>query len=86
MDERELASRSAALPEQFADRIPQPQLDGLRSLARGGEWGELVDALTAGLVKRRLPVTVTERDELAALANAMKLEMTEPTSKLIVKE
>lgn len=70
MDEAEVSRRAAALPEQYADRIPQPQLDGLRSLARGGEWGELIDALTAGLAKRELPVTSAERDELRALAEA----------------
>lgn len=66
----ELIRRAADLPDQYADRIPVPQLDGLRSLARGGQWGELVDALLAGLVKRHQVVTAAERDELRALVDA----------------
>ncbi len=71
MNETEIAERAEALPERFADRLPEPNVDGLRDMAEGGEWGELVSELVAGLVKRQPAVTVAERDELAALLDAM---------------
>lgn len=73
MDDRELTGRLEALPDRFADRVPAPQLEALRSLADGGEYEELLDALLAGLRKRHTLVTVAERDELDQLLRAMHL-------------
>lgn len=64
MTEAELATLTAELPERFADRVPAPALDGLRSMARGGEWDELLDLLVAALVGTRAHVTTEERDKL----------------------
>jgi hypothetical protein len=64
MTEAELATLTAGLPERFADRLPGADLDGLRSMARGGEWDELLDLLVAALRATRSPVTSEERDQL----------------------
>lgn len=69
MTEAELARLTAGLPERFADRLPAPDLEGLRSMARGGEWDELLDLLVQALQQTRAPVSGEERDQLrAALA------------------
>jgi hypothetical protein len=66
MTEAELATLTAELPERFADRLPAADLDGLRSMARGGEWDELLGLLLAALRATRAPVTSEERDQLRA--------------------
>ena len=66
------------LPERYADRLPAQDLDGLRSMARGGEWDELLDLLIATLSGTQAPVTVVERDELAALLHEADM----PTDRL----
>lgn len=72
MDERDVVTHMDALPDQFADRVPEPQLSSLRSLAEGGEYEELLDALLAGLHKRLTPITAAEREELSQLLRAMQ--------------
>ena len=64
MTESELATLTAGLPERFADRLPAPDLDGLRSMARGGEWDELLDLLVHALQQTQVPVSGEERDQL----------------------
>ena len=64
MTEAELATLTAGLPERFADRLPRADLDGLRSMARGGEWDELLDLLVAALRATRAPVSSEERKQL----------------------
>lgn len=64
LTEAELATRTYELPEIFADRISEGALKGLRSMARGGEWDELLDLLIAALRRNKAPVTVEERDQL----------------------
>jgi hypothetical protein len=66
MTEAELATLTAGLPERFADRIPPLELDGLRSMARGGEWDELLDLLVQALRQTEAPVSGEERDQLRA--------------------
>jgi hypothetical protein len=56
----------AALPERFADRPPASDLDGLRSMACGGEWDELLDLLVQALRHTQAPVSSEERDQLRA--------------------
>jgi hypothetical protein len=48
-------------------------LDGLRSMARAGEWRELVDLLVASLGSTGAPVTAAEHGELRSLLGAMDL-------------
>lgn len=64
MDEIELAQKTCNLVDTFADRVSQPDLEGLRSMAGGGEWDELLDLLVSVLSQTRAPITAWERDEL----------------------
>ena len=45
----------------------------VREYAEAGEWGEEIDLLLACLIAARRPVTAAEREELAALLEAMGL-------------
>ena len=62
-------------PERITtpNRVRPEDLDGMRSMAGGGEWQELVDLLIASLALTQAPVTAGERDELRSLAEAMDL-------------
>jgi hypothetical protein len=64
MDEAQLATLTAGLPEMFANRLPEAELEGLRSMAAGGEWDELLDLLVAVLQQTRTVVSPGERDRL----------------------
>lgn len=67
MNEAELAARTALLPELFAGRLPESALEGMRSMANGGEWDELLDLLVAALRQTGTAVTADERDQLRAV-------------------
>ena len=69
MDVAKLAREANELLERLADRFPPDQLRICRTLAAGGEWGELVDNMCAVLVQDDVPVTIAERDALTALLN-----------------
>ena len=73
MNEADVIQRVEALPDRYADRVRPQDLDGMRSMADGGEWKELVDLLIASLSLTRAPVTADERNELRSLAEAMDL-------------
>jgi len=73
VNEAEVIERAQALPELYADRVPPVDLDGLRSMASAGEWQELVDLLMASLSNTQATVTVSERDELRSLIEAMDM-------------
>jgi hypothetical protein len=64
MTEAELATLTAELPERFADRLSASDLDGLRSMAGGGEWDELLHLLVSALQGTSAPVSDEERDRL----------------------
>ncbi|RKT86354.1 hypothetical protein SAMN05421805_102250 [Saccharopolyspora antimicrobica] len=68
-DLRALSAGTHALLERLADRLPQDRLEEYRTLSRVGEWSMLVDLLSASLVTRRIPISPSERDALAALLN-----------------
>src|SRR5258706_16269972 len=70
MNPYEIARRVSALPEQFATRLPEKTLAGLRLMEEGGEYGELAIELTATLVKTGATVSAAERHELRALLEA----------------
>jgi hypothetical protein len=76
--EAEIIERAEALPDRYANRVRPQDLNGMRSMADGGEWQELVDVLIASLAMTQAPVTSGERDELRTLAEAMDL----PTDQL----
>ena len=63
---------SGGAPRNTLSFRPQ-DLDGMRSMADGGEWQELMDLLIASLNVTRAPVTADERNELRSLAQAMDL-------------
>ena len=73
MNEADVIQRVEALPDRYANRVRPQDLDGMRSMADGGEWKELVDLLIASLSLTRAPVTADERNELRSLAEAMDL-------------
>jgi hypothetical protein len=66
-NEAGLAARTKRLPEAFADRVRDADLEGPRSMAGGGEWGELLDLLIAALRAGGSAITADERDELRDL-------------------
>ena len=73
MNESEVIERTERLPNRYASRVRPQDLDGMRSMADGGEWQELVDLLIASLTVTQAPVTPGERDELRSLLEAMDM-------------
>jgi hypothetical protein len=73
VNEADVIQRVEALPDRYASRVRPEDLDGMRSMADGGEWQELVDLLIASLSLTRAPVTADERNELRSLAEVMDL-------------
>lgn len=65
--EAELAAQTKRLPEIFADRVPAADLAGLRSMADGGEWDQLLDLLIAALRVTGAGISTHERDLLRDL-------------------
>ena len=65
MDAHEIACRASALPDRFADRIPQETLQGLRLMDEGGEYGELTVEPAATLAKTGAAVRLAEQQEFA---------------------
>jgi hypothetical protein len=70
MNAHEMARRASALPDQFATRLPEDTLAGLRLMEEGGEYGELAIELAATLVKTGAKVSAAEQRELRALLEA----------------
>ena len=70
MNESELARRAGVVAGEFAARLPEDTLAGLRLMADGGEYGELAVELTATLVKTGATVSAPELCELRALLEA----------------
>jgi hypothetical protein len=70
MNPYDVARRASALPDQFATRLPEDTLAGLRLMEEGGEYGELAIELTATLVKTGATVSAPEQRELRALLEA----------------
>ncbi|HEY2639775.1 MAG TPA: hypothetical protein VGI66_07800 [Streptosporangiaceae bacterium] len=64
VNEAELATRTFELPDMFADRVSERALGALRSMARGGEWDELLDLLVAALRQAGAAISAGERDQL----------------------
>jgi len=83
VNESDIARGVTALPDRFADRLDGDGLADVRDAARAGEWGEAVDILLAGLVQAGTTVTVSERNELRSLLEAMGMP-TDPVDALNV--
>lgn len=60
------------------DRIPAKYHEGFEDLFLGGEEGEAVETLIAGLARFNIPITSTEREMLALLLR----DMNQPESRL----
>jgi hypothetical protein len=73
VNESEVIEHTEALPDRYANRVRPEDLDGMRSMAEGGEWQELVDILIASLALTQASVTQDERDELNSLLEAMDM-------------
>jgi hypothetical protein len=73
VNESEVIEHTEALPDRYANRVRPEDLDGMQSMAEGGEWQELVDILIASLALTQAPVTRDERDELNSLLEAMDM-------------
>jgi hypothetical protein len=84
MDEHEIARRASALPDQFATRLPEDALTGLRLMDEGGEYGELAIELTATLAETGATASAAEQRELRALLEAAGMP-TEPVEQLAVQ-
>jgi hypothetical protein len=65
---RASSAAAAELPEKYANRLSADDARWVHAAAAGGEYGEMLGALLAGLERSRALVTVDERDELARLA------------------
>jgi hypothetical protein len=83
MNAHEVARRASALPGQFATRLPDNTVAGLRLMEEGGEYGELAVELTATLVKMGATVSAAEQGELRALLEAAGMP-TELLGQLVV--
>jgi hypothetical protein len=70
MNPYDVARRASALPDQFATRLPEDTLAGVRLMEEGGEYGELAIELMATLVKTGATVSAAEQRELRALLEA----------------
>lgn len=66
----EMITRTDAAFDTYAGRVPAATMQGIREMASVGERGEAVSELLATLAKHKAPVTLAERDELRALAEA----------------
>jgi hypothetical protein len=71
MEDQELARRTYALPDRFADRLDPKDLANIREYASVGEWGEEVEELLACLQQGDRAITTAEREELQMLLEAM---------------
>jgi hypothetical protein len=84
MSEAELATMTAELPEVFAARLPPADLAGLRSMASGGEWEELLDLLVSALRHTGVPVAPGELNQLREVLSGWGLPTAE-LEKLVVR-
>jgi hypothetical protein len=82
-NEAERAARTKRLPGAFAGRVREADLEGLRSMAAGGEWGELLDLLITALRYRGSTISADERDELCDLLSGWGLPA-DPLDDLVV--
>ena len=74
MDQREVMASVRGLADRLANRVPQADLEGLRSMDQAGEWRELVDLLVASLASTGTPITSAEHAELRTIVDAMQME------------
>ncbi|MGH8877446.1 MAG: hypothetical protein ACRD0P_08915 [Stackebrandtia sp.] len=71
MDDNEFYDRTEALVEALLPRIPDELVPNFESMLIGGEFPMAVSELVATLVKRAIPISPAERDELRGLVQDM---------------
>ncbi|MEV0406516.1 hypothetical protein [Actinoallomurus sp. NPDC050550] len=72
-ESRELAEVMRALPDRYADRLPERTLRHVTDDAAAGKWEHAVEQTIGVLASRAVPVSAAERDQLAGLADALGL-------------
>jgi hypothetical protein len=70
-ESRELAEVMRALPGRYADRLAPRTVQRITTAAAAGEWEYAIKALIRALISRSVPVTAGEREQLAAVADAL---------------
>lgn len=73
-DSPEFIDAVVALPDRFAGRLADSDLQWLRDTSQAGEWGEALESLVAGLAQRGSTVTPDERSELRRLLKTAGLD------------
>ncbi|MCP2163559.1 hypothetical protein [Goodfellowiella coeruleoviolacea] len=73
MDYDQFSASATALLDRLADRVPAANAEVLREFAQVGEWGELIDELTAVLVAHHITLTRAEHTTLRDLADHAEL-------------
>ncbi|MEO3797837.1 MafI family immunity protein [Nonomuraea sp. B10E15] len=73
LTEQEMVERVSALPETYADRLPERTLDWLTGLRDEKEWEHLAESMVSMLRAYQVPVTARERDRLAMVLDALNL-------------
>jgi hypothetical protein len=63
----ELRRKVDLILDRLANRLPLEDLEQLREFSFVGEWSLAADNLMATLVKKNIPVTVSEKDALRDL-------------------
>ncbi|MFY9928600.1 MAG: hypothetical protein WAK82_11410 [Streptosporangiaceae bacterium] len=84
MTETDIIMRARTLPDRYAERVTKDTLWSIKSMADGGEYGEMTIELAASLAAHHTPVTAAERDELLTLLEAMQMP-TDPIAQLNVR-
>lgn len=57
---------------QFVDRVDPVTAEFIQTMSDTGEWGEAIECLMAALTQDQIPVTPTERADLARLVNDLQ--------------
>ncbi|MFL6051883.1 MAG: hypothetical protein ACJ72W_03040 [Actinoallomurus sp.] len=70
---REMAEVMRTLPDRYAYRLPDRTLQHVTQAAAAGEWERAVDTTIFVLTVRAVPVTASERDQLAELAETLRV-------------
>jgi hypothetical protein len=73
MEQNEFIERMRAVPETFADRVAEPNLEVLRGQAWAGEWQLTLQHLVGYLAVTDQAMTPDEHDELWALFDHLSI-------------
>ncbi len=74
MDQGRLLAALRQLPDQYAGRVRQEDVAGLRSMAQAGEWRELVDLLVASLAYNHAAISAQEANRLRSYLEDLDIQ------------